>query len=548
MHLFFRCVFSAVMLAGLTACGGGGTPSAPAPSATAPFNDWPTYGFDNHHDGFNPNTAAITPASLPAFHLAWEADLAFAGLKTETEPVVATNVGGHQTIVFAGGGGLAGDMFAFDGQSGAPLWTRALGIQHITCVHIPSGVRGIAGTPVYDPSAKVLYAYSNQDNPSSSAGAQIVYRLDAASGAVLGNVNVDLTTVLSGEENSAHAGLTLGPGGRLYAATSSVCSDTGVWRGRVAAVDTGTLSLQQTFFPTATASGTFDSGAGIWSWGGVSLDDAGNVYAGIGNTSASDETIDYGDHFVALSADLSTVLGSNYPGFAFGPEAFDLDFAGTPVLFQPVGCDTLSASEGKSGQLIIYDTRSVSSGPLTRFQLSRLASPYFGNAAYSPLTGLLYATVDSQAAGTLHPPGLVAIKPSGCTSFSPAWNVAFGPDSFAYPSDIEPRSAPTVTAGGVVFVGTPCTPNAAGTGCTTPGAAPTGGAVWAVDASSGALLNGAQPILVTKGVVRMAPVIDGTWMWVTDDSGALYALTIDPSFSVITNRLKASRLPGAPWH
>ncbi len=550
---YIFAVLSALAVAGC----GGGAPAAPA--LTEPFNDWPTYAFDARRDGFNPNSSALSPASLSALHLAWESDLDNRDYRTQTQPVIAANVAGRQAVVFAGGG--AGAIFAFDAVSGAQLWSRSLGEQHLVCPNAPASTgpqytEGIAGTPAYDPSGKVLYALDNQDSGSGSSGAQVVYRLDPATGAASGEVNVT-PSPLPGEVNSSHAALTLGPGGRLYAATSSTCADRAAWRGRVAEVDTTSLSLRGTFFTTTTASGTIYSGGGVWGWGGVSLDDGGNVYAGVGNTDTSpqqgtwpqalSETSVYGDHVVALAPDLSAVLASDYPGFAFGPAAFDLDFSGTPVLFRPVGCDELFAAEGKSGQLFVYDTSSVAGGPLQSFAVAP-AAPSFGGAAfsaYSPLTGLLYASIGTQG---LALPGLVAIKPSGCAAFNVLWSAAFGPDSLAYTGDPEPRSAPTVTAGGVVFVGTPCTPNAAVNACASPGQAPSGGAVWAVDAASGAVLAGGAPILVTRGVVRMAPVVDGKWLWVTDDSGALYAMTIDPAVAAVTDRLRARRVPApAPW-
>ena len=152
------------------------------------------------------------------------------------------------------------------------------------------------------------------------------------------------------------------------------------------------------------------------------------------------------------------------------------------------------------------------------------SAAYLGNPTYSPVTGLLYAGVASSQGGSIRPPGLIAVQPSGCSGSTILWNTAFGPDSFAY-SPAQTRGAPTVTAGGVVFVGTPCTPDGTG-GCGTPSGTPSG-AIWAIDASSGALLHGGKPILITPGQIRMAPTVDGDWVYVYDNNGDLYGLTID---------------------
>jgi len=47
------------------------------------------------------------------------------------------------------------------------------------------------------------------------------------------------------------------------------------------------------------------------------------------------------------------------------------------------------------------------------------------------------------------------------------------------------------------------------------------------------VLGGGKPLLVTSDNIRMAPVVDGSWVWVFDESGNLYGLTIDPSVKAI---------------
>jgi outer membrane protein assembly factor BamB len=121
---------------------------------------------------------------------------------------------------------------------------------------------------------------------------------------------------------------------------------------------------------------------------------------------------------------------------------------------------------------------------------------------------------------------MVAISTSNCLSFQVAWHATFGPDSFAYPN-ANPRSAPTATAGGVVFMGTACTPDSTNTICTTPSASNEQGAVWAVNAANGTVLNGGNPVLITGGPVKMAPVVDGDNVYVVDNNGELYGLSID---------------------
>jgi hypothetical protein len=107
---------------------------------------------------------------------------------------------------------------------------------------------------------------------------------------------------------------------------------------------------------------------------------------------------------------------------------------------------------------------------------------------------------------------------------------------------VPPTRLTHVTAGGVVFIGTPCQADGGG-GCRGGGAI--GGAVWAVDTATGGLLNGGKPGLITADNIRLAPSADGHWLSVLHGSGNLTGLTIDPSVkaaAAIPGRRLPSRL------
>jgi hypothetical protein len=310
------------------------------------------------------------------------------------------------------------------------------------------------------------------------------------------------------------------------------------------------MTLLSTFFSAWGQGGNY-GGGGVWSWGGVSADPSGNIYVATGNdetgssvastqtisapfVAAPEEQAGYGEHLVKLSADLSTVEGSDSPVFNFAIGGGDLDYSGTPVIFSPPatsGCGVLSATQGKGGTLVINNTQSLAE--LNTFALSVPSGTayYMGNPAYSPNTGYLYAAITSAGNGSsMLPPGLAAI--GGCGS-SIVWHAQFGPDSAAFSGD-NPRSAPTVTAGGVVFMGTPCTTNGSG-GCGAGGAV--SGALWAVDGASGSVLNGGKPVLITGDNIRMAPSADGLWLYLIDASGNLSALTVDPTVKAVAAKV-----------
>jgi hypothetical protein len=302
----------------------------------------------------------------------------------------------------------------------------------------------------------------------------------------------------------------------------------------MAAINTNTAAVTATFFTVydPSAATPYDGG-GIWDWGGATLDASQNVYIDAGNADATStapfapapqQDIAYAEHIVQLSPSLS-VLGSALPPAPNYSTPLDMDFAGTPVTLQPLGCaDQLVAATGKNGQYVIYDTTTLASAPLLAITIApeTANASSVTNAAYSASTGLLYVSItDTGTAYASGQPGMIAIGFSGCTP-SVVWNqgTAFGLSSFTTGWN---RSAPTVTSGGVVFVWAPV--DAQGTG-----------GLFALDASSGALLNGGQPVFTANSSARMGAVVDGDWIWLSDNDGDLYGLTIDPNEPMLRTR------------
>jgi hypothetical protein len=549
--------------------GTGSASPSPSPAPSVTFNDYTTFGYDNQRDAFNPNSSAITDASIANLHLGWQASLG--DYNTQGQPVLATEIPGHAGVLFLGGG--TGNVYAYDALTGALLWTKALGQETFSCEGGQTIYFGVGGSAAYDPGSKSLYIVGNKNSAVNANATNSLVRLDGATGTILGQTNIAPNPLGPSELDFSHTSVTLGSNGLAYVGTSATC-DISSWRGRVAAVNVPAMTLANTFFTVWNSTTQPWGGGGIWGWGGVSLDASGNVFTGVGNTdngatthgsivapfvAAPEEYSGLGDAFIKVSSDLSTLEDSNHPipVANFVPPSVDLDVQGTPAIFQPSGvaCDPLAAVQGKSGELTIYDTTKVGSGPLMQYPLapSTYADGFLGGPAYSPATGLLYAAVTSSG-GSLYPPGMIAISP-GCGSPSVLWHTAFGPDS--YPDGV-PRSVPAASAGGVVFVGTPCTSDGNG-GCTGTTdvvahrasaalvrpkicCAPPGsgrGALWALDATSGAVLNNGLPLVLTNAPLRAPPTIDGNWIYVIDMSGNMYGLTIDPSVPAAQTRTRA---------
>jgi hypothetical protein len=503
------------------------------PVAAVLFNDYATFGYDNQRDVFNPNSTAITPASLPNLHLAWQTALnGGADFTTQTQPVLATEISGHSGVLFVGGG--TGNVYAYDATSGALLWTKNFGQVQYTCGPT-TGFFGTGGTVAYDPATRSLYVIGNANASPNTYANDTLYHLDAATGTVLGSVNFTPTGAGPQELDISHTSVTLS-GGTAYVGTGSFC-DISSWRGRVVAINVPSMTVANAFFTlwdpqNARGHGAQPwSGGGIWGWGGVSLDSTGHVFTAVGNGDVGDSygTIEppfvampleydgYAEALLELSGNLATVVANNHPvPTNYYSYSSNLDQQGTPVVFTPPGCGTMLAAQGKSGELSLFDESSLSSGPVAQYQMSPSSSAgnFIGEPAYSPVTGLVYSNVVTSAAPTLFNPGMVAVNP-GCGHPTVAWQAAFGS------SADQLRSVPATSAGGVVFAGE-------------------GTSLWALDATTGAILNGGQPFAHTSAQLRMPVTIDGDWVYIIDNNGNFYAYTTDQRFAAIAVKKRAS--------
>jgi hypothetical protein len=490
---------------------------------------------------------------------------------TQSQPILATEIAGHQGVLYVGGG--TGYVDAYDATTGATIWSVNTGQMTYSCGG-STAYFGVGGSAAYDPTGTPsLYVVGSQNSTINTEGSNSLFHLDGATGTLDGSVNFAPNPVGPSEVDFAHTSVTLS-NGTAYVGTSASC-DNSSWRGRVATVSVPGMTLANSYFTVWNSTTQPWGGGGVWGWGGVSLDGSGNVFTGVGNTDngetehgtivapfspAPEEYSAAGDGFIKLSSDISTLEDIDHPipPGSYSGSSVDLDMQGTPAIFTPngVSCDPLAALQGKSGSLYLYDTTNLAQGPLTSYQLapSTYADGFLGGPAYSPVTGMLYVNVASSS-GSLYPPGMIAINPGCTTTAAPsvAWTSEFGPDSYPYGL---PRSVPSVSAGGVIFVASPCIPsgNSCASTTTTYGkkrargpvhqicCAPTGGeeggALWMIDASTGNVLNGGLPLLFTDGAPRAPPTIDGDWVFVLDNGGNLYGLTTDASYAPIQSQAR----------
>jgi outer membrane protein assembly factor BamB len=425
--------FAVVTLAlssSLAACGGSSDGAGALPTTSRPVasSDWVTYAGDSQRTGFNPSEKTIGPQNVSRLHPLWTFTLSTV---SDTQPLVVSGLpsnGKTSTLVYVGDEN--GNLYAVDASTGQQVWTRQLGAYNRTgCNDIQGGMYGITGAPAIDRANRRMFVVDGQ---------AMMYALDLATGKSASDWPSSGVSILGarGTASQDHdwGAVTYNAAtATVYATTASYC-DRRPYYGRAVAVNASNGTVENTLF-TSGANG----GAGIWGWGGVSVDPRnGTIYIATGNAYPND-TDPNGDAIISAPANLSTTTTVNVPPGVTGSP--DLDFGSTPSVFTPPGCPTMFAVERKDGMLFLYNADRIGAGPVQSIAAGNSAGHNeIGVTAYA--NGLLY--MSNAAVGT-YPEGLLAFTigaPSCTLQF--LWSQPFGAGAFY-------ESAPTI-ANGVVYV------------------------------------------------------------------------------------------------
>jgi outer membrane protein assembly factor BamB len=341
-----------------------------------------------------------------------------------TQPLVARNVPrpGDVTVYV---GTADGYVYAL-AANGYVRWRVDLGRQTNGCGQVPDGW-GVTGTPVIDPSTRTLYA------PDAFGR---LHALDLATGSERPGWPVVL---FRDYRRELVWGALLLENGSVYAGTGAFC-DQPPMEGKLVRVQLG--SRQVSSFTTVPAS--LGGGGGIWGWGGPAQDPSGdsifvvtgNAFQGGSNAGAVfSEAAGYGEQLVQLSPDLH-VRASSSPGLA---GFTDLDFVGSPLVFDAGACGELVAAQAKNGMLFGWHVASVSDGPAWSVALQKAdaGAPLLTQPTWSPRDRSLFVVTAAK---------LVRIGLDASCRPKILWQTTLGDESL-YPS-------PTV-AGGIVWLGLP---------------------------------------------------------------------------------------------
>src|SRR5262245_39011224 len=280
----------------------------------------------------------------------------------------------------------AGSVYALRPGSGSVVWRRKLGV--VTTPNC-NNTWGISSTGAVDLKRGVVYVISAPG---------WLHALNLRTGAEKRGWPVSITAEHSGGEY-VWGGLRL-LRNRVYVPVASYCdaaaTDGKHANGRLVAVDVDRAKQTAVFDPVPGE----DNLGGIWGWGGVSSDQAGQLlYTGTGNSYVYDpgcscyvDDAGYGDSVVKLTPDLRVVAASRPQGY---PGTGDFDFGSSPLLFHPSGCPPLAAANAKLGVTFIWNRNALRAGPSTFVNIGGDVA-FVGQPSYSPALRMIFVSGENK--------------------------------------------------------------------------------------------------------------------------------------------------------
>ncbi|MFY9742192.1 MAG: hypothetical protein WAK21_09325 [Candidatus Sulfotelmatobacter sp.] len=277
-------------------------------------------------------------------------------------------------------------VYAFDSNSPGPTCTQLLftnllqtGEYPVNCTYFGgekcgtvNPVIGILGTPVIDPTNNVMYLVAQSQVGSGQPTSYIhrVHALNISTFAEMFNGPVQVAgtyqnITFTSSNHIQRPGLLLEPGSpsKVYIAYSKIDGSSSDPSGWIFRYDGENLNATPTIFATAPNG----SGAGIWQDGaGLAMgvdSEGGRSYLFFGTADGTFDAAsggpDYGDSFIKLSTDLSTVEGYFTPFTQACMFTNDEDYGSGGVVLIPAGLvpayPYIAVSGDKEGTIYVVD-------------------------------------------------------------------------------------------------------------------------------------------------------------------------------------------------
>lgn len=268
----------------------------------ASATDWPVFGFDPARSGFNSAEHSLTRANVRRLHARWQTAL---GDTADSTPIYLSSVRvGKRTMPMLFQTTKHGVTLGIDASSGKIVWKFTTHGSTVT-----------NSTPAADPSGKAIYVPGIDGKVHKLSAAR--GREEHAPGFPARITNLPLSEKDASPLNVAN--------GYLYATTSGYYGDAPPYDGHVVAVNLSSgkttvfNSLCSAYRHLIHAGTCSQQRSGIWGRGGAVVDPAssmqGHIYAATGNGQYDANTggDNYGDSLIALTGDLSKMVGSYTP-------------------------------------------------------------------------------------------------------------------------------------------------------------------------------------------------------------------------------------------
>lgn len=413
-----------------------GQPLPPTPQSLA-LTETTMFHYDLARTGYQPNVP--DPQKLTS---AWKQSLDGA---VYAQPLV---IGGHVIAATEND-----TIYSLDATTGQVLWQQHVGTP-MPQKDLPCGnvfPLGITGTPVYDPTTKLVFAVAEVTGPK-----HILVGLDIQTGAIKLQQNADLPN-MDPRVHQQRAALAL-YNNIIYIAYGGLSGDCGNYIGMVIGIPTnGQGQVISYRIPT-------NREGGIWATPGPVIDANGDIFIAVGNGEATNGAWDHSDSVLRLSSTLQLEDGFAPTDWA-NQNAGDQDLGSMGPALLPNNQIFVAGKAGK-GYLLNGNKLGGIGGQLQEQDLCTAfgATATMGSVVFIPCTnGVLQLTISGstmkrgwQATGKIHGSPIIG----GHTVYSLGGATLYALDSQTGTVQAQvdvgdtSRFATPTLAGSFIFVGT----------------------------------------------------------------------------------------------
>jgi outer membrane protein assembly factor BamB len=488
-YYLLRAAGTCALLAATCARFGGFAAAAPLGGGGV---NWPLFGFDSARSGFNSAETTLTTANVHKLRERWQISL---GSVADSTPILLAHVRigrSYRSMLYQTT--LSGETLAIEATTGKIIWKYAT-----------SGPNYTHSTPAADPSGTAIYV------PGVDG---MVHKLSASTGRPIHSAGFPAKVTLMPSSEAVESPLNVA-NGYLYATTSGYDGDAPPYDGHVVSVNL--TSGHETVFDSLCSErhklpgphSCSSQRSGIWARGGAVVDPDstmnGRVYAATGNGDfdANDGGHNYGDSVVALSADLSSLLGSYTPTDYQQLQNGDVDLGSTsPAMLpdQPSSQTPWMLAQGGKDAILKLVNRAALPGVGNELQLIDLPAGLFSTPAVwtdsSSNAWLFLGFSDVVQAYKLETNG------SGLSQLVGIWNSS--------PGNTQGEGTSPVVANGIVFVAFD-------------------GQIVALSALSGSKLWTSEGHVKGKSIGSVhwqSPIVVNGWVYCSDQNGNLTAFSL----------------------